>query len=718
MTTRRSAGRATPRIRRLGIAAGVALALACSEQEGPELPSVGAIDALGFAQVKSFSAHRVSSNNADSTSNDDSKRPIPGETTVLADLKGPGVVNHIWLTVAGNEFGWPRLLRLRVYYDDSPIPSVDAPVGDFFGVGHGLERPVNSLVIRNSSSGRSRNSYWPMPYKKSIRITITNEGRRRLYNLYYHVDYQTYQSLPGNTAYFHARYRQALPAKGGDWYDFLRVKGQGFYVGTVLNAVQVAPGWFGEGDDLFYVDGNPKPVIEGTGTEDYANDAWSFRIGEGPYTGVTVADGTETGARMTAYRWHLLDPIPFTRQFRGAIEHGGWTFNDDGSVRSAFEERPDLFSSVAFWYQKGIATDQPEPPYGAARLPQGNARQIEIEQAASEARPKGGTTEVQKEVFWGKDLLFFRAQGPGARLDIPLDVEADGRYELLAQVAQAPDYGIYSVLIDGRVPNASGQLEHEPGANKGNQAVMDGYHSEVFVGEDRVLAWPTLTKGRHIVSFICEGKNAQSTGFNLGLDGLVLSHVAGSPGVTTLDSATATSPADAMRRLLERPGAARQADSISAGLRHADPAVRVAAAWVATQLGAQAEPVASALTAALADADPVVRGLAAIALQAIETLDAAAGDALIAHMADPDENVRMVVANALTAHPDVARRGKAELIAAARVPGQHRHVLRSVASALGSIGPDAKDALPLLRELAAMPLVRWQAQAAIRRIEP
>jgi hypothetical protein len=707
-----------PILWRTGAVAAAALALACSDRGAPALPSVGAIDALGFAQLKAFSAHRASSNNTDSTSNDDSKRPIPGETTVLADLKGPGVISHVWLTVAGNEYAWPRLLRLRVYYDDSPIPSVDAPVGDFFGVGHGLERPLNSMVIRNSSSGRSRNSYWPMPYKKSIRITITNEGRRRLYNLYYHVDYQTYKSLPENTAYFHALYRQALPAKGGDWYDFLRVKGEGFYVGTVLNAVQVAAGWFGEGDDLFYVDGNPKPVIEGTGTEDYANDAWSFRIGEGPYTGVTVADGTETGARMTAYRWHLLDPIPFTRQFRAAIEHAGWTFNADGNVRSAFEERPDLFSSVAFWYQKGIANDQPEPPYGPARLPQGNARQIEIEQYVGEAKVQGGTTEVQKEVFWGKDLLFFKAKGPGSRIDLPVDIEADGRYEVLAQMAQAPDYGIYSVLIDGRVPNVSGQLEHEPGANKGSPMTMDGYFSEVFVAEDRVIAWPTLTKGRHIVSFICQGKSAQSSGYNLGLDGLVLSHVAGSPGVVTQDSASATSPADAMRRVLRAGGAtSRQADSVGAGLRSSDPSVRIAAAWVATQLASAAAPVTPALTGAMADSDPVVRGLAAIALRTIEKLDAAAGDSLLAHLADPDENVRMVVANAIAAHPDIAKRGMSQLIAAAKVPGQHRHVLRSVATALGAIGPDAKDALPVLRDLSNMPLVRWQAMAAIRNIE-
>src|SRR4030095_5742736 len=166
-------------VRSFVVIAAVALGAAVpalAQSINPGLP-----DPFRLTEPKDFAAFRSSSNNEDWNSNDDSKRPIPGETAVLADLKGPGVVTHIWVTIADNEYGWPRLLRLRVYYDDSPIPSVDAPVGDFFGVGHGLERTVNSTGIRNSSSGRSRNSYWPMPYKKSIRITITNEGRRRLY---------------------------------------------------------------------------------------------------------------------------------------------------------------------------------------------------------------------------------------------------------------------------------------------------------------------------------------------------------------------------------------------------------------------------------------------------------------------------------------------------------------------------------------------------------
>jgi hypothetical protein len=678
-------------------------------------------DPMGLTRLKDFQALRSGSNNADPESNDDSKRPIPGETVTLLDVKGPGVVSHMWITVAGNEYAWPRLLRLRVYYDGSTTPSVDAPIGDFFGVGHGMERELNSLAIRNSSSGRSRNSYWPMPFAKSVKVTITNEGRRRLYNLYYHVDWQKLKALPPNTAYFHARYKQALPTKLGAPYDILKVKGRGHFVGTVFSVVQAQPGWFGEGDDLFYVDGAKKPQIEGTGTEDYFNDAWSLRVADGPYAGVTVAEGTDLGSRMTAYRWHLADPVPFTTDLRFAIEHVGWTFNPDGSARSASEERKDLFSTVAFWYQQGIARDQPEPPYGPARLPHGNARQIEVERDIARVKAVNGTTEVQKEVFWGKDLLFLAAKAPGARMDVPFTVESDGRYELVAQVGAAPDYGIYQILVDGKPVSASPGIETEPGANIGAGAVIDGYYREVFVGEDRLITWTQLAKGTHTVSFVCTGKNAQSTGYNLGLDGLVIARVAdGSGNVITHDSASSDNTADRLRRIgaLGRAGAA-QLPSLLAGLRDRDADVREAALWAFTQLGSAAATAVPALTDALRDSSHVARGLAALALRDAGALPDATIDALITVLNNDndDDGVRMMAANAIAAQGARVARVVPALIAVGGRAGVHRHILRAVADALGAAGPAARDAIPMLREIAKQPLVRWNANAALRKIE-
>ncbi len=632
---------------------------------------VGPIDPLRFSQLKDFVAGRSSSNNPDPNSNDDSKRPIPGETVTLADLQGPGIVTHIWLTIAANEYGWPRLLRLRVYYDGSPEPSVDAPVGDFFAVGHGFERPVKSLMIRNSSQGRARNSYWPMPFRRSCRITITNEGRRRVANLYYHVDWEKLKELPPGTAYFHARYRQELPAPAdGKPYVFLDLKGHGFYVGTVLSVVQAEAGWFGEGDDHFFVDGEKKASIEGTGSEDYFNDAWGLHVEDSPYTGVPVTEGTGLGSRMTGYRWHLVDPIPFTKSLHFEMEHKGWTYNADGMVKSTFGERVDLMSSVAYWYQLGIAQGLPPIPYGSARLPQGNAKQIEVEAALPEVKAEKGKASVSRDLFWSKDVLLFEAIVEGARIEIPFDVEEEGDYELYTQLAQASDYGIYTVLLDGK-PAVAPVLEHEPGADVRPQTQFDGYAVETYVGMDYQIGWPRLSKGRHTVTFVCLGKNAASSGYSLGVDNLILAR---------------TGPAGWAKAARVKP-----------------PAV---------------PGTISGLATALSDPDPVIRGLAAIELRGKGSAATPALDALAAKLKDPDVIVRMMSANAIGAMGREAASAVPALSAACAVETEVTHVLRACAAALGDIGRPAASALPVLRKLAAeRPLVRRSAERAIEQIE-
>ncbi|MBN2507882.1 MAG: DUF2961 domain-containing protein [Verrucomicrobia bacterium] len=635
-------------------------------------PALRLADPYRLTEPKGFTAHRVSSNHPDGSSNDDSRRPIPGETIVLADLRGPGVITHLWMTIADNEFGWPRLLRLRIYYDGSEIPSVDAPVGDFFAVGNGVEGEVESLMVRNSSDGRARNCYWPMPFRKACKITVTNEGRRRVTMLYYHVDWQRLPSLPADTCYFHARYRQALPAPpDGSRYELLSVRGRGHYVGTVMSVVQAEAGWFGEGDDSFSVDGQP-PTIEGTGSEDYFNDAWGLHVNDGPYYGVTVAEGTGVGSRMTAYRWHLPDPIPFHESLKAEIEHRGWTYHPDGSVKSAFGERTDLMSSVAFWYQEGIARDQPPLPYGTARLPQGNALQIEVENSLAECKATGGRVSLSPELFWSKDVILFAGQGKDAALEIPFDVPEEGDYEICTEVAQAANHGIYTVLLDGKPPRGF-QLEHEPGADVRPQSPFDGYAPDTYVGLAHQVGWARLTRGRHTLTYVCLGKREASAGFHLGVDTVVLAKVG--------------------------------------------PAAWAAAAHV-KEPRLPAGSVADLGRTLTSDPDPLMRGLAAVALRD------RGGDALpalreiMAGLKDCDVSVRMMSADVLAVLGPEAAPAVPALIAAGSVPGEQVHVLRSVAAALGSIGkPAAADALPLLRRLAPLPRVRWSAEAAIRKIE-
>ena len=185
-----------------------------------QAPDVVPFNLFDLPRMKTFSAHRVSSDNRFVGSNDDSKRIMPGETLVMADLRGPGVVNHIWITVADNEYAWPRLVRLRVYYDGKKTPSVDVPLGDFFGVGHGYERDLDSLPVRDSSFGRARNSYWPMPFRQSCKITATDEGNRPVIAFYYHVDWQKHAALNDDVDYFHGYYRQERPAVRGGITNF------------------------------------------------------------------------------------------------------------------------------------------------------------------------------------------------------------------------------------------------------------------------------------------------------------------------------------------------------------------------------------------------------------------------------------------------------------------------------------------------------------------
>jgi hypothetical protein len=696
-------------------------------------------------RLKSYTAHRVSSDNRYVGSNDDSKRIMPGETLVMADLAGPGVVNHIWLTVADNEFAWPRLVRLRVYYDGKKTPSVDVPLGDFFGVGHGYERNVDSLPVRDSSYGRARNSYWSMPFRKSCRITVTDEGKRPVTMFYYHVDWQQHPSLPEDVAYFHGYYRQERPAASGRNYEFLNVKGTGHYVGTVLNVIQAGVGWFGEGDDLFYVDGATMPQIYGTGTEDYLSDAWGLRVSTGPWSGTPVAEGELVGARLSGYRWHVPDPIPFTKSLWAGIEHAGWTYNDDGKLRSSFEQRPDYFSSAAFWYQKGVNEDLAEPPYGDDRLPLGNAIQIAVEDSIADVKTLKGKVSVQREVDWGRDLLFFEAEGPGSRIDLPLDIPSTGRYEILARIAQAPDYGNYFALFDGKPMNLDSREALTSEIPTTGPAIIQNYLPEVYVAVEHPLGWLQLDKGRHTLSFICSARDGRSAGFYLGINDLVLEHV---PDISSVDLETVLQPAGARigneavyrgrplsayrKKLPGATGRSRAATLRSIGafredagaaasqvgqmLTDADGDVRAAAAWALSQMGPAGARAVPGLAKSLTDPDPLVRSLSAVALRSMGPKAVDAVPALIQALSDAEPTVRSPAADALGRIGPAAKSAVRALGERLLVSGEVIYVLRSDATALGDIGPDAASALPALRQVLKQTRVTATAEEAILKI--
>ncbi|MBN2206642.1 MAG: DUF2961 domain-containing protein, partial [Candidatus Aminicenantes bacterium] len=303
------------------------------------------LESLGRTQ--DFVSKRISSYDR-TGANKDALTIEPGATAVLAEIRGPGAVHHIWVTIAAEAF-YGRKIVLRAYWDGEASPSIEAPIGDFFGVGHGLNRNLSSLPIACSSEGRARNGYWFMPFRTSARITVTNEGAATIPAFYYYIDYRLLPSLPADTPTFHAQYRQETPCASGRNYLILEAAGRGHYVGCSLSVLQRAMGWWGEGDDRIFVDGESAPSLHGTGSEDYFSDAWGMREGQNLFYGCPLQEEDfQAGAKATVHRFHIPDPVPFTKSIRVEIEHGH------------ANDRADNYSSVAFWYQ--AEPHKPFPP--------------------------------------------------------------------------------------------------------------------------------------------------------------------------------------------------------------------------------------------------------------------------------------------------------------------------------------------------------------------
>ncbi|MBD3414263.1 MAG: DUF2961 domain-containing protein [Candidatus Aminicenantes bacterium] len=309
-----------------------------------------------LSESKNYQSNRVSSYDI-SGGNNDRISIQPGETVELAEIKGPGAIHHIWVTISAEPF-YGRKIVLRMYWDQEEHPSVEAPIGDFFGVGHGLNRNFSSLAINCSSQGRARNCYWYMPFQKSARITATNEGEQTVGAFYYYIDYRELNSLAPDTPYFHAQYRQDMPCVPGENYLILNASGRGHYVGCNLSILQRTMGWWGEGDDMIFIDGQEAPSFHGTGSEDYFSDAWGMREDENPFYGCPLQEPDfKAGSKATVYRHHIPDPIPFRQSIHVSIEHG----HDNN--------RSDFFSSIAYWYQTEPHKAFPELPGVAERIP-------------------------------------------------------------------------------------------------------------------------------------------------------------------------------------------------------------------------------------------------------------------------------------------------------------------------------------------------------------
>ncbi len=283
----------------------------------------------------------------------------PGQTYTLAEMEGPGCIQHIWMTPTGT---W-RFYIFRIYWDDEKEPSVEVPVGDFFGMGWGEYAHLNSLAMC-VNPGRAFNSYWQMPFRKKCKITMENIDVKPT-RLYYQIDYALAE-VPEDAAYFHAQFRRPRPDRDKEAYTIIdNIKGKGQYVGTYMAWQVNNDGWWGEGEIKFYMDGDKQfPTICGTGTEDYFCGSYNFDVKgqytefSTPYAGlhqVIRPDGTyKANTRFGLYRWHITDPVRFEKDLKITMQDLGWR-----SEGRYLRQESDI-ASVAYWYQ--TEPHHPFPP--------------------------------------------------------------------------------------------------------------------------------------------------------------------------------------------------------------------------------------------------------------------------------------------------------------------------------------------------------------------
>ena len=290
------------------------------------------------------------------------------------------MIVHIWFAIDnGARVDDPLFLKkntLEMYWDNHNVPSVRVPIGDFFGVGHGKVRTYSSALFEMSVDPPAEkgafNSWARMPFRTRGKVVLKNESEVDS-RVYYYIDYQDKASLPDSLYYFHSSWKAEMPCpptplidgqaganlNGDENYCVLETRGEGNFLGCNLSVDNFDGGWWGEGDDMFFIDDEPFPgSLHGTGTEDYFNAGWGMQDNCFPYAGTSLFnhEHVDWNGQWTMYRFHILDPIPFTKSLRATIEHG---HNN---------HRSDDYSSTAYWYQYPIVEARALPDI-AKRLP-------------------------------------------------------------------------------------------------------------------------------------------------------------------------------------------------------------------------------------------------------------------------------------------------------------------------------------------------------------
>lgn len=421
-----------------------------------------------------------------------------GKNATIFNVEGPGMITRFWMSIDSKDPFFLRRIVVRIFWDDEARPSVEVPLGDFFGSGFKYQNHISQFM------GMSNGGYFcylPMPFEKNARIEIVNQTRLIVNNLFFQVDYQKFEgALDPEVGYLHAQWNRSIRTDYDTNYMLLKAVGKGHIVGVNLN-IQSYDGSmrFLEGDEMVYVDGEKRPSIHGTGTDDFFSGGLNFRNGQysGPLNGLT--EKNDSLGRISAYRFFVLDPIPFRKNIKFTIEHG----HNNSEIAD--------YSSTVFWYQ--LEPHQPFPPFPPAgqRIPLRvvkPARMIEAEKLKFNLEGLKSRIMDMSEYGpdWGGNKQLLIESYNKSSFTLSVNGIKEGFKQVIIYYTKGPEYGNADVFI-------------------GNQKAgeINGYspfilpNGKVIISDSSNLSG---VKSSVDIRFVINGKDTNSNGFHVGLDGL------------------------------------------------------------------------------------------------------------------------------------------------------------------------------------------------------
>ena len=432
----------------------------------------------------------------DSTGRNNDRITIaPGATATILNVSGPAIITRIWFTVDSRDPDFLRRIVLKMYWDDEEKPSVNVPIGDFFGCGFEYTHYI-SQYLGMTSGGYI--CYFPMPFEKAAKIEVVNETTQEVYAFYYQINYIKLDGyLDRSVGYFHAAWNRDIRTDYDSNYILLEASGQGHIVGVNMQMQSYDGGFsFLEGNEMIYVDGEKKPSIEGTGTEDYFSSGWYFNQGEfaGPYHGMILKD--DSLGRISAYRLHIMDPIPFRKHILFTIEHGHGN-----------KEIAD-YSSTVYWYQLEDHNQLPSLPKAGKRvalqqitpndLVEAEDLHISLDTLKSEVID---VSDLSPDWSGGKHLIIY--SNKGSDVTIAMKEMFEEGYNMDLYYSTGPDFGNVDIYSQG-VKLAS----------------FNGYSPIVKAGGKVSITKLLPFYGKLDLVLKVTGKSPLSMGYLIGLDGL------------------------------------------------------------------------------------------------------------------------------------------------------------------------------------------------------